>query len=210
MGSRIRCSCLAVFVMVMLVSLVLSCSKNRKKEYKIISKELVYSCNDDIVFGDPNATFNIILFGNYNCKFCRKFFKEDLQLILKDYKGSVKISYKMIPSSSSQEEINAFKMALSVNKYGNFSAYHNLLLKEDKIIYTSNFEDYLNEIMQYNQAIADYYYDDNKAIGIITNNVKLYKKLNITGTPAYLINDKLFIGHKNYKELKEIIEQFKK
>ena len=43
------------------------------------------SADDDAVLGDPNAPITLIEFSDFQCPFCRKFYKETLPQIKKDY-----------------------------------------------------------------------------------------------------------------------------
>lgn len=193
-------------ISIVLISIV-GCTENRGvKKGEIVDGITVNYPESDILFGEADAPLNIVFFANYECQFCRKFFKDDLELLLNQFKGKVKLSLKIIPSSRSESELDAIKMALSISKYGNFNAYHSLLLREKKIVYSVSFQDYLNEVMQLNQAIAEYYYSDAVSKDL-KKNVDLYNNLGIKGTPAFIINNKVLTGYKTYKELNKIIEQ---
>ncbi|MBN2164945.1 MAG: thioredoxin domain-containing protein [Marinilabiliaceae bacterium] len=159
----------------------------------------------DIVIGNTNASINIYFFGNYKCSFCTTFLKEDLPKILNQWNDKVKFTIKLIPYSNTKQESDALKMAIAVNKYGNYQPYHEVLLKDANIIFSNDFQDYLFEIMKYNEAIATFFNKDSLIENYLNENQKLLKKMGIKGTPTYIIGNKIIKGYISHNELTEII-----
>ncbi len=154
----------------------------------------------DIIFGSPDAGCSVYLFANYRCQFCLSFFKEGLPQILDDYDGKVKVVFKPILFSHTQEEMDALRMAVSVFKYGDYLPFHTLLLRDPDVIYADSYKDYLMEIMGLNSAIANSYFDD-ATKKYIDDNKKMFKELKIKGTPGFVVDKHVITGFSNMKLL---------
>lgn len=64
-----------------------------------VAKTVDVQLNDnDVVLGNPNAPVTIVEFGDFQCPFCSKFFKETESLIQKNYidTGKVKMVFKTL------------------------------------------------------------------------------------------------------------------
>ncbi|TLX76125.1 hypothetical protein E9993_07900 [Labilibacter sediminis] len=157
-----------------------------------------------IVFGDERATTEVYMFGNYNCSYCRKFLNEDLSILLNKYKGKVKVVLMPVLTSNSQAEKDALSMAFAVSKYGKYKPYHNLMMQSRDVIYSSGFEDYLMEIMNHSEAIAEYFSGD-EVEAVLSDNKKMFKQLELKGTPAFIMNDLIVNGYVSVEELEKLL-----
>jgi len=197
------------YVVLILGIFALGCTNNYKlNQAQKIDPKNYNDIENGIVFGKENSSTKIIIFGNYECKFCRKFLIKELNTLLNYENGDIKVVLKLIPFSSYKEENEALKMAYAVYKFGNYIPYHNLLLKEDKIYFSSDFEDYLFQIMQLNGSIAEYFYSDEPQ-KLLNDEIKLFNDLGLKGTPAYIINNMLYAGYLTADEIKYHIENNK-
>lgn len=84
--------------------------------------------SDDPVKGNVNAKLTIIEFGDYQCPFCGRFFKDVEPLILKDYvdTGKVKFIYKNL-AFLGKESTDAANAALCAKEQNKFWEYHDKL-----------------------------------------------------------------------------------
>ncbi len=179
--------------------------KSENQKISFISDDFSLNNGDDIILGNKNAHTHIYMFGNYQCHYCVKFFKEELSFILKRYDGKVNVILKLVPFSNTKEEQDALKMAISVFKYGNYMPFHNLLLKDPKVIYSDQYQEYLMEIMNYNEAIAINFSDD-KTADYIKENKQLFQDLEFKGTPAFVINKKIISGYIGLEDFNDLID----
>jgi protein-disulfide isomerase len=86
--------------------------------------------DDDVVLGDPNAPVTIFVFGDYQCPFCGKFFKETEPLIRKNYidTGKIKMVYKDF-AFLGPESTYAAEAAECAKDQGKYWQYHDVLLE---------------------------------------------------------------------------------
>ncbi|MCW3787541.1 thioredoxin domain-containing protein [Plebeiibacterium sediminum] len=178
--------------------------REKKSGVEVLSTDIELRNENDIIFGNPKAELSVIVFGNYSCKFCSKFFKEVLPVLLKEYKDGIKFVLKPVPFSDTKEEMDALQMAVSVFKYGNYESFHELLLKDSNVIYDKNYQEYILEIMNLNQAIADNFLDDETRL-YIERNRSLFKDLKLKGTPTFIVDHKILSGYLDIKKFEEII-----
>ncbi len=195
---------LILLIVIAIKSYELLNKREKKSDVEVLSTDIELRSKNDIIFGNPKAELSVIVFGNYSCKFCSKFFKEVLPNLLQEYKDEIKIVLKPVPFSNTKEEMDALLMALSVFKYGNYESFHELLLKDSNVIYDKNYQEYIIEIMNLNQAIADNFSDDETRL-YIERNRSLFKDLKLKGTPTFIIDHKIISGYLNIDKFKEII-----
>ena len=67
------------------------------------------SVDDDPVLGDPNARVTIIEFGDYQCPFCRSFWKDTFPRLKKEYidTGKVRFVFRDFPQKGHPEAVAA-------------------------------------------------------------------------------------------------------
>jgi len=84
--------------------------------------------DDDVVLGDPNAPITMIIFGDYQCPFCAKFFKETEGQIVKNYveTGKVKMVFKDL-AFLGPESISAAEAAECAKEQNKYWQYHDAL-----------------------------------------------------------------------------------
>jgi len=206
--NRRRSFLLIVLVVVVTITAIIIVSNNsiRQKEHRVevglIEKEL------DIVYGSDSADLNIFLFSSYNCSFCRKFYISVLPELEKDYlkTGKVKLIIKHVALSNNESVINSLQIAACINKYGNFEKLNELLLVEPKVVYTDKFEDVINELTEKDEFVAECMYSGESEIYISQNMID-FKRLNLTGTPSFVINNKIYKGFLDYAKFKKVVEK---
>lgn len=83
--------------------------------------------------GDENAPVELVEFGDYQCTFCAKFFKETESALIKKYvdTGILKIKFKDYPINGSESQAAALG-ASCANDQGRFWDYHDKLFNERK------------------------------------------------------------------------------
>ena len=115
----------------------------------------------------------------------------------------LKISFRDYPILSPSSRVAA-KAALAAKEQGKYFSFHSALmtmqgnLNEDKIFTIAN-----NLEMDIEKLKIDMQKDEIEEI--IENNESLARKLNIRGTPTFIINGKLYAGALDLKKLRQII-----
>ena len=154
-------------------------------------------------FGKSDAKVIIVEFVDYNCGYC----KQSLDAIVKLLESnlSLKVSFRDYPILS-QSSIIAAKAALASMQQNKYFEFHSELLStrgnlsEEKIF---DIAKTLNiDIEKLREDMKDPMVDL-----IIQENENLAKKLNIRGTPTFIINGKLYAGALEFDKLKALIEK---
>jgi len=161
--------------------------------------------SNDIIIGNANGSIDVLMFGNYQCQFSLRFLKNELPILLDKYGDSLKFTLKVVPFANTNEELESLKMALAVYKYGNYDAYQSFLLKNEDIIFEDEFQVYLNTIMESNEMIAHCFYNSITS-KVISDNIMLFKQMQIKGTPSFIINANLKEGYLSSAEIINIID----
>lgn len=154
-------------------------------------------------FGDPNAKVIIIEFVDYNCGYCKKSLDAITRLLNSEL--SLKISFRDYPILSASSKFAA-KAALAAKKQGKYFELHSELLNvkgnlsEEKILEMAK-----NIDIDVTKLKIDM--EDPEIAVIIQNNENLAKKLNIRGTPTFIINGKLYAGALEFDKLRALIDK---
>jgi protein-disulfide isomerase len=142
------------------------------------------------VAGNPNGDVNVVEFFDYNCPYCRHALPDVLKLINED--GKVRLVLKELPILS-DDSVAAARLALAANKQGKYFEMHQKLFSEpgkadkDKALQIGN--ELRLDIDQLQKDAQDP--DIKKALDEAK---ELAQKLDLKGTPMFLIGDRVIAG----------------
>ena len=170
-----------------------------------LKEEFDTFANDNNIpnFGDPNAKVIIIEFVDYNCGYCKKSLDAITRLLNSEL--SLKVSFRDYPILSASSKFAA-KAALAAKKQGKYFELHSELLNvkgnlsEEKILEMA-------KNIDIDVAKLKIDMEDPEIAVIIQNNENLAKKLNIRGTPTFIINGKLYAGALEFDKLRALIDK---
>ena len=206
--TKVRLSIYIIITVIIAVTFVVYLNNRNtfKKDHKVKSKIEEYDL--DIVYGSDSANLTIFLFSNYNCSFCRKFYTGVYPKLKSEYidQGKIRLVTKLVALTNNESVINSLKIAVSINEYGNFEKLNELLLVEPKVIYTKQFNQVVEELTEKDDFVAECMYGG-EAESYLSKNLADFKRLNCTGTPTFIINDKIIKGYMPYKKFKIIVEK---
>lgn len=171
-------------------------------------ENIVFENDLDIVYGKDSTDITIFMFSSYNCGFCRKFFENVFPGLKNEYinSGKVKLVVKLVAPEKNTHVVNSLMLAVCINKFGNFNKLNELLLKEPKVVYTDKFMAVTNELIEKDEFVAECMLSGESEKYILRNLVD-FKRLKCTGTPTFVINNKIYKGYRDYNEFKKIIEK---
>lgn len=176
--------------------------KNQRTEIEIYEQDL------DIKYGADTADLTIFLYSSYNCSFCRNFFTKVFPELKTEYidKGKVKLVVKLLDFSNSESVENSLKIAVCINKYGDFEKLNELLIAEPKVIYTNEFAEIIDEFIEKDEFVAECMLGNESDNYILKNKID-FKNSKLTGTPTFVINNRIYKGYIKYKDFKNVIEK---
>ena len=142
------------------------------------------------VAGNPNGDVSVVEFFDYNCPYCRRALPDVVKLVNDD--GKVRLVLKELPILSN-DSVAAAKLALASNKQGKYFEMHQKLLSEpgkadkDKALRIA--KELGLDVDQLQKDAEDP--DIKRALDEAKD---LAEKLNLQGTPLYLIGDRVMAG----------------
>lgn len=160
-------------------------------------KNLLYE-KTGLYSGDPLSPHTIIEFLDYNCSYCKSLHKNITKLIKEK---NVKVIYKNFPILSA-DSIDFAKIAIILSEQNNeiFNKFHNFLLSSKKMPSMVEVEMFLSNQNIDLKKIKEMFEEK-----FVINSLELHKRialeLKLQGTPALIINNKLFFGYLDYNEI---------
>ena len=153
------------------------------------------------VAGNPDGDVTIVEFFDYRCPYCKQVEPSIDALIKQDPK--IRVVYKEFPILG-PESVYASRIALAARKQGKYSAFHDAMMATKGTI---NEEVILKVAgtagVDIVKAKADMNDPDIEAL--IKRNYALAEALDINGTPAFIVGNKLVAGATDLDGLKQLV-----
>ncbi len=155
------------------------------------NQKAVYALEGDAVVGNPKGDVTIVEFLDYNCGWCKKSVDEVTMLQQQD--ANLRIVFKEFPIFGAGSEYAA-KAVLASKKQNKYWELHQELFKQESQI-TPEVVDSVAiklgiDLTQLKLDMAETWISDTMAA-----NSELAKSLQIEGTPAFVIDDKVVPGY---------------
>ena len=165
---------------------------------------LQFANNPNIPYmGSEKPKVIIIEFFDYNCGYCKKSLDAVTELLRTEY--DLKISFRDYPILSPSSRVAA-KAALASREQGKYFKFHSALMS----VQGNLNKDMIFSIASNLNIDIDKLKKDMKKIEIeeiIEQNKSLARKLDIRGTPTFIINGKIYAGALELNKLREIINK---
>ncbi|WP_026501132.1 DsbA family protein [Bartonella clarridgeiae] len=170
---------------------------------KSLEKEIFQSPHDAIL-GNPNGKIVLVEFFDYNCKHCKRSYL-DLISLMQEY-TDLRIVIKDLPILGPDSVATHIISQIFRKKFPEkYLQFHKKLLmsqgrsNEDKAIKIA-------VLLGANEKELRNAIQDSKLQKLFQENIRIASALNITGTPAYIIGDKVLIGAVEKNILQAAIE----
>lgn len=179
------------------------------------AKPVDVSVDDDPVLGNSSAKVTIVEFSDFQCPFCRKFWRETLPSLKKDYidTGKAKFVYRDFPLSGHPSAHITAIASECADDQGKYWQMHDKIFQEqDKkgegtVTYSADDlkrwakEAGLNN-GQFNQCL-----DSQKYKAEVDKDFEDGTKAGVTGTPTLFINGRKVVGAQPFSAFASIIEE---
>jgi protein-disulfide isomerase len=140
--------------------------------------------------GNPNGDVTVVEFSDYNCGYCRRAVQHVAKLVEND--GKVKVVFKHLPVFG-EDSVNAARGALAAAKQDKYFVMHQRLLDDPGRANKSKVLSIANAIgLDVHRLEKDMESEDVRAA--LAEARELSEKLELTGTPYYLIGDQIIGG----------------
>jgi len=173
------------------------------------------SADDDPSLGNKNAKVTIIEFSDYQCPFCRTFWKESFSQLKKEYidTGKVKFVYRDYPLSFHPMAEPSAQAGECADDQGQYWEFHDKLFgEEDKkgqgtVTYTVQDLKLWASQIGLDQAKFNQCLDSNKHKAEVQKDFDDGNSAGVSGTPSLFINGRLVVGAQPYASFKAIIDE---
>ncbi|OGN18141.1 MAG: hypothetical protein A3F48_02335 [Candidatus Yanofskybacteria bacterium RIFCSPHIGHO2_12_FULL_41_9] len=173
------------------------------------------SADDDPILGNKNAKVTIIEFSDYQCPFCRSFWKESFSQIKKEYidTGKVKFIYRDYPLSFHPMAEPSAQAGQCADEQGKYWEMHDKIFGEQEkkgqgtVTYTvAEVKRWASEISldgpSFNECLDSGKYKDEVAKDFSDGSAA-----GVSGTPSVFINGRLIVGAQPFSAFKAIIDE---
>ena len=183
-------------------------AKERNLKRLINYRDLILNDPTSPIAGNPKGDVTIVEFLDYNCGYCKRVFKSLKQLIRED--KNIYVIFKELPILSPESELAA-RAALAtwrqdkakyIDIHGEFMTLKGRLSEKRILDIVRNKG---LDLVQLKKDMASKTL--NKAI---VENRRLAQKLNITGTPGFIIGNNIIPGAIELETFKKIISDIRK
>lgn len=157
------------------------------------------------VGGNPDGVINVVEFFDYNCSYCRQTHEATEKLRANE---SVRFVFKEFPILSPGSEVAA-RAALAAERQGKYVAFHNALM-ETKGQVDEAAVMALAKKMDLDMSQLKFDMRSPEIERIIERNMKLAETIGVSGTPTFIVGEKLVAGAAQYEYLAQLVEDAKK
>ena len=178
-------------------------AKKERETYIDETNKLLSNYKLDPILGNPKGDIIIYEFFDYNCGYCKSVFNELMSVVNED--DGIKVVMKELPILSSISDLAA-RIALAAKYQNLYPEFHMQLMEtkgrlSEKKIFEIASSLGLNTSKLKEDAVSE------EIENILNYNKMLAKRLEISGTPAFVIGQNIIPGAINKAEFKELIKQ---
>lgn len=155
--------------------------------------------------GNPKAPVTIVEFTDFECPFCGRV-QPTLIRVRKTYPDQVRLVFKNFPLSFHRNARQAHLAAMCADDQGKFWEYRNLLFVNQRALKKDNLLQYAAGLGLSPETFSDCLNREAHAKRI-EDDFKEAVNLGIQGTPAFLINGRMFTGAQPFSSFQEVIEE---
>ena len=178
-------------------------------------KKAEVSEDDDAFLGDKNAPIVMIEFSDFQCPFCRSFWRDTLPLIKSEYidTGKVKFVYRDFPLSFHPGAMPAAQASECAEEQGKFWEMHDKIFTEQDKSGSGTIQFGVVDIKKWASGIGLNMSDFNSCLDSgkyaeeVNNDIKDGQTAGVSGTPGFFINGKSVVGAQPFSVFKSIIDE---
>jgi protein-disulfide isomerase len=170
--------------------------------------EALFNDGHSWVGGNPEGDITLVEFVDYRCGFCKRALDEVLTVL--DADPGIRLVMKEFPILGPESEL-ASRFAISVLRLGGNEAYetaHYSLLRHDGALTPEFLDDLASELGLDFAAIAAEM-ESPEVTQVIAENRALAQRLQISGTPTFVMEDELIRGYVEAEDLLALAESLR-
>ena len=174
--------------------------------------------DDDPALGDPKARVTIIEFGDYQCPFCRQFWRETFPRLKKEYidTGKVRFIYRDYPQAVHPEAMLSAMAAECADDQGKYFEFHDKVFREqdrrgrDVVRFRAAELKRWAADLKLDTAVFDACLDGERHKDEVSRDYKDLEGLGLEGTPIFFVNGRALVGAHPFATFQKVIEDFLK
>ena len=173
--------------------------KRSKQNFELALTELKKIPNPKLK--NANANITIYEFFDYNCGYCKSVMENIFNIYKKDKKVEIVfVEYPILSNSS----LSAAIASLAARKQNKYFEFHSKLMKHTGKIDDKLLLSFAKELKIDTKKLKSDYSNEELML-IINNNREIAKRLNLRGTPAFIIGNKIYPGAMSEKDIEKAI-----
>jgi protein-disulfide isomerase len=165
------------------------------------------SVDDDPYLGPKDAPVTIIMFSDYQCVYCQKWYTEVFKPLMQNYPGAIRFVYRDFPLStihtSATIAAEAADCAGDQNKYWDF---FNAVFTGTEKLNDQSIQMYATAIQldmdSFNQCLSSHKYKNE-----VEADFSYAAGLGVQSTPTFFVNGLAVIGAQPYQVFSSLVEQ---
>ena len=171
--------------------------------------------DDDAFLGDEDAPVVVIEFSDFQCPFCRSFWRDTLPRIKSEYidTGKVRFVYRDFPLDFHPGAMPAAQAAECAEEQGKFWEMHDKIFREQDKLGAGTIQFGVAELKKWageirlNTGKFNSCLDSGKYSAEVENDRKEGQAAGVSGTPGFFINGKSVIGAQPFSVFKSLIDE---
>lgn len=171
--------------------------------------------DDDAYLGNSDATVVIIEFSDYQCPFCRSFWRDTLPLIKSEYidTGKVRFIYRDFPLNFHPSAMPAAQTAECAGDQGKYWEMHDKIFSEQEKLGSGTVQFSIDDLKKWAGQIGldknklNSCLNSQKYVEEITKDYNDGQAAGVSGTPGFFINGKSVVGAQPFSVFKSIIDE---
>ena len=170
-----------------------------KKNFEIALTELKKIPNPKL--SSANSDVTVYEFFDYNCGYCKSVMQNIFNVHKKDKKVEIVfVEYPILSNSS----LSAAKASLAAKNQNKYFEFHSKLMKHTGKIDDKLLLSFAKELKIDTKKLKSDYSNE-KLMLIINKNREIANRLNLRGTPAFIIGNKIYPGAMSEKDIEKVI-----
>ncbi|MEK7138628.1 MAG: DsbA family protein [Patescibacteria group bacterium] len=182
------------------------------KEAVIGPKEV--AVDDDAFLGNKNASVVLVEFSDFQCPFCRTFWRDTLPLIKSEYidTGKVKFVYRDFPLSFHPGAMPAAQAAECAEEQGKFWEMHDKIFSEQDKLGSGTVQFDSNDLKKWAGEVGldmpkfNSCFDSQKHGDEISKDQSDGQAAGVNGTPTIFVNGQPIVGAQPFSAFKALID----
>ena len=169
------------------------------------NKKAIFEDGFSFIGGNPNGDITLVEFVDYRCGYCKKAHNEVEKLLSTD--GNIRFVIKEFPILG-DDSLVLSKFALAVKIVHGDEMYklvHDILIKMKSSPSEKAFDQIMNNL-NLDADRVESKMESNEVNGMITYTRTLADRLEISGTPTFVMNDELIRGYVPFDALINIVD----